>query len=106
MLLRDLPPAARSTLDTGANGIFTALAHQYDEVHLTIQTWMEGLPEGQVKLYITVLEGQQTLDYAVASLGGSARVIGLQIYVADKLASARALIGDVLREKVRSQSLH
>jgi hypothetical protein len=106
MLLSDLPVLSRETLDSASDGLFTSLLYAHPEVHLTVRTQAEGLQEGEVKLYIMVLNGQEMADYAIASLGGAAKIIGLQVYISDKLASARARVAQVAADISRRASLH
>jgi len=55
-------------------------------VHLTIQTEIEGLPDREMKMFISV-EGET--EYAIARLGGSAVIVGWDIYLRDKTTSAK-----------------
>lgn len=96
MRLVDIDAATVAELDGACEGLFSNLKehcaqHGY-EAHLTVQTHLEGLPEGEMKLYIQIVGGMDTLDYAVATLGGNAKVIGWNLYLHDTMASAKASI--------------
>jgi hypothetical protein len=86
MLLHELSKPAFNLLDGASNGVLSALRARYPRVHLTVQTKLEGLPEGQMKLFISV-EGET--DYAIARLGGSALMVGWDIYLHDITQSVR-----------------
>lgn len=102
MLLKDLRPQARAVLDTASNGLFTRLCAFYS-VHLTVQTHLDGLSEGVMKLYITILQKNGHTDSAVCTLGGGAKMIGWEIFVQDRLESARARVAKI---KDAVQTLH
>ena len=96
MRLIDIDAETRQELDTAAGGIFAELqvyceVNRY-EAHLTIQTHLDGLEKDEMKLYIQIVGGLETLDYAVARLGGKAKIIGWNIYLHDTLASAKTSI--------------
>jgi hypothetical protein len=100
MLLSDLPTRARTVLDEATSGLFTRMLDTYDEVHLTAQTHLDGLSLGEMKLYVTIINKGDTVDYAVAKLGGSAVLVGWEIYIGDKIASARATINAVVARQI------
>jgi hypothetical protein len=97
MQIQALSEGAFAALDTACNGIFGHLqdfctTHRY-QAHLTIQTHLEGLQKGEMKLYIQVTDGNETKDFAIARLEGSAKIIGWDIYLHDRLDSAKSYLG-------------
>lgn len=86
MLLTELTQDSFSLLDLASKGVLSQLRERYPLVHLSVQTRIEGLPKDEMKLFITV-EGET--EYAIAKLGGSAVLVGWDIYLTDRTQSAR-----------------
>ncbi len=93
MKLDDIDDKTLEQLDAGSKGYFSRVkelcrTHDY-EAHLTIQTDREGLEEGQMKLFVQIVKDGDTVDYAVARLGGSGKIIGYNLYLADLMDCVR-----------------
>ena len=97
MQIQELDSKTLEALDTG-NGTFRSLLTMHEsygyDIHLSVQTHLEGLPDGEMKLFIQIVEGTETKDFAIARLvGAEAQIIGWNIYLHDRLSSARVNIG-------------
>lgn len=96
MRLTDIDAPTIEQLNSACGGVFNVIQDHCEatglEAHLSVQTHLEGLEYGQMKLYIQLLGGSGTdlEDYAVALLEGSAKVIGWNLYLHDTVGSARA----------------
>jgi hypothetical protein len=87
MRLQELSEADFALLDRCTDGMMARLVERFqDRVQLTVQTHHDGLPQGEMKLFITV-DGEQ--ERAVARLGGSLILLGWDIYLRDLTQSAR-----------------
>jgi hypothetical protein len=56
---------------------------------LSVVTYLDGLPDKDMKLYITGFGQDTTHLFTQSNLEGKARLLGWNLYMADKLASAR-----------------
>lgn len=93
MQVKDLSEGAFKALDQACGGVFKSLqafclATQC-QAHLSVQTHLEGLEHDEMKLYVQVVHGDETRDFAIAKLEGSAQLIGWDIYLHDRVDSAR-----------------
>jgi hypothetical protein len=59
------------------------------ELDLSVVTYLDGLPDKDMKLYVTAVGDDTTHLFCQAPLEGAARKLGWNLYLADKLASAR-----------------
>lgn len=59
------------------------------ELDLSVVTYLDGLSDKDMKLYVTAVGDDTTHLFCQAPLEGAARVLGWNLYLADKLASAR-----------------
>jgi hypothetical protein len=62
------------------------------ELHLSVISYLDGLPGDQMKLYVQAFKDGESKLFAQANLEGEARVLGWNLYLYDKLASARGNI--------------
>jgi len=96
MLIQDLLEGAFRALDTATGGVFSSLRAHCEahgcEAHLSVQTRLEGLLDDEMKLYVQVVKGDETKDFAIARLEGSAKIIGWDIYLHDRTSSARSYL--------------
>jgi len=94
MRLTDIDAPTIEQLNSACGGVFNVIQDHCEatglEAHLSVQTHLEGLKYGQMKLYIQLLGGSGAEDYAVALLEGSAKIIGWNLYLHDTVGSARA----------------
>ena len=93
MELTDIDESTLEELDNACGGVFSllkeyCLAHDY-KAHLTIQTHLEGLENGQMKMYITVVKDGNVIDHAVGNMNAAAQIIGWNLYLHDILTSVR-----------------
>lgn len=93
MNLSDIDDPSMALLDEATEGLFSSLrarcnAHGW-EAHLTVQTSLEGLPDDTMKLFVVVTAGDQTKDFSVGVIKGSLKTLGWNIYLHDRLNSAR-----------------
>jgi hypothetical protein len=56
---------------------------------ISVVTYLDGLADKDMKLYVTATGDDTTHLFCQAPLEGKARVLGWNLYLADKLASAR-----------------
>jgi hypothetical protein len=93
MQIQDLDQPTFRTLDDACGGTLQALLTLHEsqgyEVHLSVQSHIEGLKDGEMKLYFQVISEGETKDFAIARLNGSAQIIGWNIYLHDRLSSAK-----------------
>ena len=97
MRLDAIDPDSLALLDRASDGVFShvkaACQQTGAEAHLTVQTSLEGLPEGSMKLYIQVVSDGQTEDWAIANLRGTELLkLGWNLYLQDKTESARSYL--------------
>lgn len=94
MRLIDVDPPTLQQLNSACGGVFSVVLNHCEEVgleaHLSVQTHLEGLEYGEMKLFIQLMGEQDMKDYAVARLEGSAKVIGWNLYLHDITSSAKA----------------
>jgi len=95
MKLTDVSKPMRDQLDLASDNLFTSLENYCldndCEVYLNVQTRLEGLEKGQMKLFVQIVDDGDTLDYAVINLReGSAQLIGWNIYLDDVMESAKS----------------
>ena len=94
MRLIDVDAPTLQQLNSACGGVFSVVLDHCEEVgleaHLSVQTHLEGLEYGEMKLYIQLLGGHDMEDYAVARLEGRAKVIGWNLYLHDITSSARS----------------
>lgn len=100
MKLAEIDEAMLEGLDSAYDGVFSllrmyCLTDGY-EVHLTVQTHLEGLDEGQMMLYIQLLRGGDTIDYTAVSMEGVVQEIGWNLYFRDSLSSVRTSLAGLL----------
>jgi hypothetical protein len=60
------------------------------EAHVSIQTHIEGLEKGEMKMFLQIVANGETIDHAVARLVTSAQIIGWNLYLHDVMSSARS----------------
>jgi len=94
MQLREVSKAALQVLNDACDGLFDSVkdhceAHGH-EAHLSVQTHIEGLPHGEMKLHIQIVGADDTVDFATARMEGYAKIVGWDIYLTDTLASGKA----------------
>jgi len=94
MKLSEIDERTQERLDRICGGVFTnikdCIANDC-EIHLSVQTSIEGLKDDQMKLFILVTDGAgDTSAYAIAKLKGSAQILGWNLYLTDLMASARS----------------
>jgi hypothetical protein len=89
------------TLDSACEGVLTSLqdycASHSCEADLSVLTHLEGLEEGEMKLFLVIVKDRETVDYAIARMEGSAQIIGWNIYLQDILESAKNHLDKALR---------
>ena len=93
-------------LDKAANGALSRIQehcqeHGY-EGHITVETHLESLAEGEMLLLIQVFDGDQTTFFTSAKLKGSAQVLGWNLYLTERCNVARQKLSgaDKLIDKV------
>lgn len=82
---------SRASLDNALDGILSAIQNDVDQIHLTVQTHLDGtLEKGQMKLFILLVKNGETIDYAQCNLKNTAaQIIGWNIYIHDTTDSVK-----------------
>ena len=93
MELTDIDSTTWRQLDNACGGVLGSLEAYCIangcQASLTVQTHLEGLEKGQMKLFLQIVKDGETADYAVARMEGSAQIIGWNLYLHDIMESAR-----------------
>jgi len=96
MRLSDIDEGTLEILDQSCDGTISALQgycfSQRCEAHVSIQTHLEGLERGEMKMFLQIVREGDTVDYAIARMNAPAQTIGWNLYLADLLDSVRGRI--------------
>lgn len=100
MKLSEIDERTFSRLDESCQGVLRTLRdHCIEhgrEALITVQTHIEGLEKGEMKLFFQIVGNGETIDYAVAKVYGSIQTIGWNIYLHNTLTSARSYLDRAL----------
>jgi len=82
--------AALDQLSEGAYGRLRALCRERGwHLDLSVQTYLEGLGAGEMRLYFTGFDGDKTALFFWANLVGGGEILGWNLYLEEVTRSAR-----------------
>jgi hypothetical protein len=103
MYVQNVAQDLLQALDEACRGKLTEVWHYCRdrgwELDISTVTFLEGLPDKQMKLYCTGYGDGKTHLFIQADLEGKARVLGWNLYLTETLAKAKGHIGDA-RKKI------
>ena len=93
MKIEEVGKGLLNALDTASSGGITKIVkycreNAYDG-HVSVQTHFEGLDKESMVLFIQAFKGDETVFFTKANLTGSAQILGWNLYIAERVASAR-----------------
>jgi hypothetical protein len=93
MNIKSIPNPLLSALNDASRGRIDQITNLCDaegwELDLSCVTYLNGLPAKEMRLCVTAFHGDQTTLFIQAPLGGAARKLGWNLYLTEKLATAR-----------------
>ncbi len=93
MNVLDIPRPLLDALDAAAGGRIGEVRRRCEAerwaLDVTCVTHLEGLPEGDMKLRVTASDGARVTLFLEANVEGSARVLGWNVYLTERMAEVR-----------------